>query len=116
MPLRKAIFLLSCIESGDEITRGGLSKGTAGLQFPQNILSVIYFCTKLIIIIDHDSSELKVRRNLAHCKSSECKAELSMDRNTNLFRQECIGFLGTGAGMKLLCGLPEQEQEFRLTV
>ena len=46
-------------------TRGGSSKGTAGLQPPQNIPTVIYFCTKLIIIIDHDSTELKIRRNLA---------------------------------------------------
>ena len=40
--------------------------------------------------------------------------ELSMDRNKNLFRQEFIDLLGTGAGMELFCGL--QEQEFRLTV
>ena len=39
-----------------------------------------------------------------------------MDRNRNLFRQEYIDFLGTGAGMELCCGLPGQEQEFRLTV
>ena len=39
-----------------------------------------------------------------------------MDRNRNLFRQEYINFLGTGAGMELFCGLPEQEQEVRLTV
>ena len=44
--------------------RGGSSKGTAGLQPPQNIPTVIYFCTKLLIIIDHDSTELKVQRNL----------------------------------------------------
>ena len=37
-------------------------------------------------------------------------------RNRNLFRQEYINFLGTGAGMERFCGLPEQEQEFRLTV
>ena len=37
-----------------------------------------------------------------------------MDRNRNSFRQEYIDFLGTGAGMELFCGLPEQE--FRLTV
>ena len=39
-----------------------------------------------------------------------------MDRNRNLFRQEYVDFLGTGAEMELFCGLPEQEQEFRLTV
>ena len=32
----------------------------------------------------------------------------------NLFRQEYIDFLGTGAEMELFCGLPEQE--LRLTV
>ena len=37
-----------------------------------------------------------------------------MDRNRNLFRQEYIDFLGTGAGMELFSGLPEQE--FPLTV
>ena len=45
--------------------RGGSSKGTAELQPPHNIPTVIYFCTELIIIIDHESTELKVRRNLA---------------------------------------------------
>ena len=44
------------------------------------------------------------------------ESELSMDRNRNLFPQEYINFLGTGAGMERFCGLPEQEQEFRLTV
>ena len=39
-----------------------------------------------------------------------------MDRNRNLFRQEYVDFLRTGAGMELFCSLPEQEQEFRLTV
>ena len=39
-----------------------------------------------------------------------------MDRNRNFFRQEYKDFLGTGAGMELFCDLPEQEQEFRLTV
>ena len=39
-----------------------------------------------------------------------------MDRNRNLFRQEYIDFLGTGAGMELFCGLPEKEHKFRLTV
>ena len=39
-----------------------------------------------------------------------------MDRNRNLFRQEYVDFLGTRAGMELFCGLPEQEQEFWLTV
>ena len=39
-----------------------------------------------------------------------------MDRNRNLFLQEYIDFLGTAAGMELFCGLPEQKQEFRLTV
>ena len=39
-----------------------------------------------------------------------------MDRNRNLFRQESIDFLGTGTEIELFCGLPEQEQEFRLTV
>ena len=37
------------------------------------------------------------------------KSKLSINRNRNLFRQEYIDFLGTGAGMKLFCGLPEQE-------
>ena len=37
-----------------------------------------------------------------------------MDRNRNFFRQECIDFFETGAGMEHFCGLPEQE--FRLTV
>ena len=37
-----------------------------------------------------------------------------MDRIKNFFRQEYIDFLGTGAGMELFCGLPEQE--FRLIV
>ena len=41
--------------------------------------------------------------------------ELFMDPNRNLFRQECIDFLGTVAEMELFCGLLEQEQEFRLT-
>ena len=45
-----------------------------------------------------------------------CPPELSMDRNRNLFRQEYIEILGTGAGMELFCGLLELEQEFRLTV
>ena len=40
--------------------------------------------------------------------------ELSMDWNRNLFRQEYIDLLGTGAEMELFRGLPEQE--FRLTV
>ena len=39
-----------------------------------------------------------------------------MDRKRNFFRQEYIDFLGTGAGMELFCGSPEQAQEFRLTV
>ena len=41
-------------------------------------------------------------------------AELSMDWNRNVFRQEYIDFLVTGTGMELFWGLPEQK--FRLTV
>ena len=37
-----------------------------------------------------------------------------MNRNRNLFRQEYIDFSGTGAGMELFYGLPEQK--LRLTV